>query len=407
MATPRALDRTRNHDLLSLYLHHAGRSSIPADYHLWTCYSLVAACLGNRVCFERFRDQPLYPNLYVFLIGPSGVGKSAAIGTGRKFVEDPQVSRAVGPLSGLKVTAEYLIDAMARRTKTGEPAVVYLLTSEASATIGRGDRADMFIRTVTELFTGREQMLIEGTVGRGTRVLKNYCLNWLAGTTVEWLNDSVRRQDIAGGFFARVIPVVASVGPPTTAVEYPDDYDEVVERLHERFQQLTTLNGCFQFSEAADAAFAAWNEGRPRPRDELLAPSYERRPELVLKVAMCRAVMDDPLNLSIRRHHVADAIKHVDRALRSLPMLIDRAAESPETEGLLWVSTTIRSFGRIQHQRLLSWALRRGMSPKHLDGLISALIQARKVERVPTLMGVYYIWVDRRYSVDDLLLEGH
>ena len=91
VAKPSILEETKN--LIRLYLHHAGDSEIPPEFHLWCCVSMIAACVANRIWLEKFRGKPLYPNLYTALLGPSGIGKGEAIDTALQFVKDnPRVN---------------------------------------------------------------------------------------------------------------------------------------------------------------------------------------------------------------------------------------------------------------------------------------------------------------------------
>ena len=73
----RILERTTN--LIDLYLHSRGEDDVPYYFHFWCCISAIGAAVGNRVFFHRVRERPLYPNMYVILIGESGVGKGRAI----------------------------------------------------------------------------------------------------------------------------------------------------------------------------------------------------------------------------------------------------------------------------------------------------------------------------------------
>src|SRR5262249_52836649 len=152
----------------------------------------------------------------------------------------------------------------------------------------------------------------ESTVTRGDHALSNYCINWVAGTNHDWLHESIKKEDVAGGFFARVIPVVSRPkGARKTFPVYPADYDEVVGHIRDRIEELSYLEGTFDFTARARDAFEKWDEGRLVSTDPLLAPSYERRAELVLKVAMILSVMEDPTNLALRYHHINNATKFI------------------------------------------------------------------------------------------------
>jgi len=66
-------------DFISLYHYSAGKSEIPVVYHFWCALSVIAACVQDRVWFNKFRSTYLNPNLYIILEGGSGDGKGIAI----------------------------------------------------------------------------------------------------------------------------------------------------------------------------------------------------------------------------------------------------------------------------------------------------------------------------------------
>jgi hypothetical protein len=90
------------------YLYSAGLSWVPAEFHLWCALSVIAACVADRVWFEKFRGERLTPNLYVMLIGPSGVGKNQAIRKAQKLVERAPNRERVGLYRG-KISAQSLL----------------------------------------------------------------------------------------------------------------------------------------------------------------------------------------------------------------------------------------------------------------------------------------------------------
>lgn len=388
------LDDTKN--LLALYLHHVSELGVSNAFHQWACLSLIAACVANRVCVEVIRGSPLYPNLYVFLIGPSGAGKGVAIDQAMKFLKDYDRRERVNVYSASKVTAEYLITHLAVRGKQGKGSTVYLSTPEMSLSVGRGDRADVFIRTMTELFTGRDYAMSEGTVTRGEHSLRDYCINWIAGTTMEWLNDSIRRQDIAGGFFARIIPALGE--PMQRRIPgYPYDADEVMGYLYDRFEMLSRLEGVFALTDEARALHEYWIVERPERSDPLLAPSWSRGPEMVLKLAMILALTDeDAEQLVIRRSHITAAQRLVTESHKALPRLIDEASESDETQGLTVVREIIQRYEVIQHKHLVAYALRRGISPPRLRVIVDGLAQAGFILRAVGPAGQVYAWIKKR-----------
>ena len=89
---------------IDLYMHMIGRSEVPRRFHFWSAMSLLAACVADRVWVKADIATKIYPNLYVFLVGPSGSGKEQAIKVVLKLVAEQQskVNPYAGKMTGPK-----------------------------------------------------------------------------------------------------------------------------------------------------------------------------------------------------------------------------------------------------------------------------------------------------------------
>lgn len=390
------LSETRN--FLKLYMHHVGDSQVPRNFHKWSCLSLIAACVANRVCIEVIRGTPTYPNLYVFLLGPSGCGKGVAIDMALNFLKHPERAERASVYAATKVTAEYLLTNMSVRGEQGKLSTLYLSTPELSLSVGRGDRADSFIRMMTELWNSRDYEVSEGTVGRGKHVLRHYCINWIAGSTEEWLNDSVRRQDIVGGFFARVIPVEgAYAAQRITFPTYPLDYVDVVGYMAEKVDRLLRVEGVFTVTPQALDIHEQWAANHPQPSDPMLAPNWARSNEMVMKLAMLLSLADDggEDTLLIEPPHMIGAQQLIAEYHKWLPGIIDRASETEETLGFSLVRDLFIRYGQVTHRQLMEFTMKRGLGARRVREYVDTLVQIGHVVRLVGQTGTKYAWVGK------------
>jgi hypothetical protein len=150
--SPSALDKTRN--LIALYLHTCGRSEVPAAYHLWSFLTAMAALLADRVYFTKFAHAPLRPNLYTFLIGPSGGGKGEAIDSVLQFVDIIEEASEVfeGATTG-QALMEHLGERKSKDNKERRGAIL-LVHEELSMDVGEGPIAAAFIKHMMGLYKG-------------------------------------------------------------------------------------------------------------------------------------------------------------------------------------------------------------------------------------------------------------
>lgn len=401
------LDRTGN--LLALYEHHVGESEVPREFTVWSCLSLIAACVADRVWYEKFHGKRLAPNLYVMLIGPSGLGKGEAIDTAIRYAADiPKVNLYRG-----KATAQFLLDHLGKEVRRQDgrrilaDAKCWLVTPELAMSVGSGDVARDFVTHMTELYSGSEYPMRAGTRTRGEVTLRGHCINWLAGTTTEWLVDSVPASAIAGGFFGRIVPVQAQYDfdKRVWRPKAPPDAKQISEHLRARIQMLIRAKGQFRMTEQAERLSENWYMTRQAPTDAAVIPSWKREDDLVLKLSMLFSLCDD-VDLVITEQHVTYA-QRLSRTLHgALPVLMRHAAtQNPEGRAYTFVSDRIHEAKRIAHTVLLRQFAAKGLGGA--DAMRVALDTLRQEKRVVLLQGpsgMFYEWIARRMLAEQ---NGH
>jgi hypothetical protein len=376
---------------LDLYLSHVGESEIPARFHLWSALSLLAACGSNRVWYERFKDKRLYPNLFVFLIAESGVGKNFAIDEATKFTSDrPEIGQYAGEISYLS-----LLKRLATKGEKKKRGRMFLVTPELGMSLGGGAMADAFIKHMTELFSSRKAPFEKSAESSGSFVIYDPTITWLAGTTVDWMLESVTPQAVKSGFFARVIAVQerSDYAKRVYLPSYPKDYEKLVEELERRVDVLLSLRGQFTMSERARAIDQRWYMTRPEPQDSVLAPMWRRAPEIVLKLAMVLALSDYELTgkLVILGKHVIRAQQLFKEIELEVPQLVKVANANPQTRAVEILREVVRSRPNIPHWQLCKKASNRGLDKRQILEGIEMLIQMREWECKRLGRGVFYV----------------
>ena len=384
------LNETRN--IVRLYLHHVGKSEVPDAYHLWSCLSLIAACVADRVWLRKFADARLFPNLYVLLVGPPGIGKGNSINTATKFVRDlPKVQ----PYAG-NITKQALIDELSFRQRKKLPPNIWLVSPELGDDVPPGPLGEDLLRFLTKIYECDFSLPIkERTRKHGLHEIRNPCPNWLAGTTEEWLTLSLPRYAIGGGSLARIALIKAVYDPAYRihTITYPSDRDEVVEHLYGRIKELCFISGEFELSPEAKIVDEQWYMGREAPEDESVLPSWKRQHDFVQKLSMALSLADD-LDFVIQPGHIKRAQILAREAYKDLPEIISYASATPETKGLDYVTRTIRTAGEIPHYILLRKVSNRGINKRRLIEITDTLVQQKDIKRASSAHGgVTYMWV--------------
>ena len=174
-------------------------------------------------------------------------------------------------------------------------------------------------------------------------------------------------------------------------IEYPEDYQAVMEHIQARVMALTTLNGEMRMTEGAHAYVRQWNENRPEPNDDFLRPWWRREREMVAKLSMILSLADfqGPI---IRQPHVATAIKLIKSVEGNLPELIDFSQHAPSTEKELKVKTALKRHGQLTHTQLAR-NLSRYVNSRELREAINGLKEKKMiVEGCTDTGGRVYTW---------------
>lgn len=322
------IDQTTN--ILDLFMHCTGKSEVPPEWFLWSCLSVVAAAAADRVYFQKFPWEHIHPNLYVFLVGPSGAGKGQAINFAMQLRHSAMnLWYGEATHKGLK---DKFSETRGEAPADGRPGpwVQYLVQTELADSVGTGTLADAFIKSMTNWYNPTKVDFQEVTRMHGEKGHPPPCLNWIAGTTPEWLRDCVSEQSMRSGFFGRVVGIPGDCNwnePVYDPMEHqPPDYNEVMLYLCERMDAITMIpHGTpFTMSRHARQIDRDWYEGRTPPNDAL-KPFYRRMHDLALKLAMVLSLCRSQ-SLIIESSDITRAHELVTQARRDMPKIVEAAA---------------------------------------------------------------------------------
>ncbi len=395
------LDET--HNLIDLFEYTMGLSDVPPLFSKWAMISTLAATAANRIALNVINHSPTYPNLYVFLIGPSGCGKGLAIDHATRYL---QTSTRVNLFAG-KTTAEYLRQWMdsSNGNKAGgvqDAKPILLLHEELKASIGDGEVARQLVALLTELFTGRDVTLRYGTITRGEVKFRKPNINWLAGTTMDWLIAALTKSEILSGFLARIITVEPTTIPPQKAYPaYPIDCDQVEAFIADRLDALSWFEGLIELDPTAREIHRRWVEDRPMATDPALAPTRRRAKEIVLKVAIALALADfDPRvsdTLLVTHRNISAAQRLLEPTEAAVLRVVTRAYETTDTSGMAALVEYIKQCGSVTRPRLTLFATNRGIGAQKLRDFIQTLQTTGQITATPTPNGwVTYTWAKRK-----------
>jgi hypothetical protein len=377
---------------------------VPDIFHFWSTVSLLSAVVEDRVWYQKFRHEVLYPNLYVILVGPSGLGKGVAIGHAVRLME---CATSINKYRG-KVTAAHLIDYLGKPDidefgdRTYRNPKLWLVMDELRNDVSPNAKlVEEFVYLMTELYTASNYTIQTGTRTHGAVNIERPVINWFAGTTEDDLREVLTQRLLRTGFTARVCTVFGGdydFNNRVPKIKYPGDYDFIFEHLCHRLWMLQYTTGAFMITDRADAELDRWYVMRPEPDEELLYSAWKRQHDLLIKFAMILSLADGgPLVIDIR--HINGAKKMLTKVYEYSENLIEVSAENPETrQGNVILKylkrrkyaehTPMSRYFRNSHG-MNSWAFKKAIAELEAHGLI--MIGRKKTEYGPS--GVVYYFV--------------
>ena len=253
------LSKTTN--FFDLYRYISGDSEVPGIFHFWSCAALLSAVVQDRIWVEKVRGEKLYPNLYIILVGPSGLGKGMAISQACRLADS---SVRIPKYRG-KITFARLIDRMGKPiiNENGIATIadprLWLVMDELKNDVGSGILVEDFIGFMTECFTASNYTLNTGTRTHGDIDLVRPVLNWFAGTTESWLYKVLTPDMVETGFPARICFIFGKyTGKLKPRIRYPDDRDFIWEHLVARLYNIACQQGRCLMTQTAEAGIDKW-----------------------------------------------------------------------------------------------------------------------------------------------------
>lgn len=307
-----------------------GREGDPL-YHKWAAMSCVSAALERRVWLDRGNAGGLfYPNMYVFLIGPSANGKTYAAELAVDHVK--RIKKLSGGRSSICFTADKLTPAVLAE-QLGEAqqpfnhksasiiqSPLFAFSGELAVylnDIGGGSLIPDLLRYYDPGGGPDMNIFRKRTVSKGTIEIKNPSVV-LLGCTVP---DHIRKvlMEASGyGLVSRTLFVVTHENSRIISDPKPED-DVLKKNLAMTLTHIhTSLTGEFRESKSATTAYRSWyvpfrgwfdknRKGLSRIQEEY----YGRKKVHIFKVAMCLSASrtDD---LELRGEHIEEAIHLLD-----------------------------------------------------------------------------------------------
>ena len=328
----------------------------PDAYVYWSAISVVSAVLKKKVWIQRGTFK-VYPNQYIILVGPPGVGKGTAMHPAHAFIKEykPELSNYLSD----RITAPEIISRLAAgfqtqsivngHVVTATESTACIMATELSTFLGSSDWMTSFLCD-----TWDRSKFEYGTKNKGSYAIKDMCVS-LIGACVP---DFIRRingktssaEAINSGFTARTIFVFANEKskklPWPTQLKDTNGGADTITNLRYDLEQIAQVNGEYTFTQEAIDTFNQWYAklGATDTDSDVVRHFKSRQDVHVFKVAMCLAAASND-KLVIDRWCLFTAIQLVQGVLDTLDITFRGVGESTLSEATAKVQTYLERKG--------------------------------------------------------------
>jgi len=376
-------------------------SESPISYNTWAAISAVSAVLKDNVWINRGLYK-VFPNQYIVLVGPPGIGKGNAIHPAHNFVKSPPTNVALANYIQDRITAPKLIEILAQ----GFPRIVLgtngnikgtiestciLHASELATLINSSDWMSTFLCETWD----RNEFTYD-TKGKGKNVIKNMCVSLIGACVPHFIQNmnSNGNEAINNGFTARTIFVFGD--KKSQSVVWPKPIaPDLIAKLNNDLQMIARLHGEFIFEPAAKVLFEKmYSDIVTYDSDSDVIKNFKSRQAThVLKVAMSLSAAGSD-TLMITQWAMQAAIVFVDGVLKTLDHCFRGVGDSPLAQAQSRIISYMEKKKLCTRKDILQDNFNH-VTQEELDKVIFTLIAMDYITEVASGRGKLYKFIGR------------
>lgn len=282
---------------------------VPEQFRFWTGLAMFGSVLERRVWIKS-AGQALYPNLYVLLVAPPGIGKSFAMMEARELLAKVGTTNlAPASMTGKGLLDELLSDRAQKKFTYQQKVHFYrttnIIISELGTMLKEYDLQQTSI--LNDLFDCGS-VYQERTRGGGYLQIERPHVSILAGTQPAYLAKIFPESAFGMGLTSRVLMIYSN------SAIVPQIFSETIkpevhrEKVLGALQLLSDLHGQFIVTDAAKRDIQEWIDSGalPKPTHHRLQHYNARRILHVLKLTMIfGALFEKDLIITPEAFHAA------------------------------------------------------------------------------------------------------
>lgn len=375
-----------NNDWLDSFLSFTETVPSPEIFKIWAGISTLAAVMERRY-FIDIGMGPLFPNLYIFLIAPPGVGKTALTSVSRNLLAELVTGGDDGlRLGAASLTSAAIIDELrdAERKYFPENPLEFkkynslaIVANELGVLLPSYEPAMM--NNLTDIYDGHGYSERRRWDKNLNFKIEAPSINLIAGTTPGYLTQALPEGAWDQGFMSRTLLIFSGEKMITPLFQFSEKKEKERAVLVEDLKSiLHNVGGRMYFTEDAARAISAWHAsgGKPVPEHPRLVNYATRRTAHLLKLCMIACVSaGEGLEITL------------DHYKRALNWLVEAEFLMPEIFKALVVNADGKAMDECWHFVWVEFLKHRRPMPEHrVTAFLAARIPVHNVERMLNVM---------------------
>ncbi len=308
---------SRTFNWVDALVNECGHVETPQSWLWWSFVSCISAAAGNNYSLTTLKGDLVYkPNLYIMLLGDSGLGKGFPINRAKLLVSKANVTRVIAGRSSIQAIVQEL---SRNKQVEGRPLITdsrgYVVNGELSTAIIQDPDS---LTILTDLYDGHYNPEWTNLLkGDGAEKLKNPYITTLFGSSPAHFYDSIPQANIEGGYIGRNLIIYEekrsqNIDLLDSGDIIEDKFDEyLVPKYVPHLEKISKHKGQLKPSNEARELFNAWRRKWRATQTYDKTGFLNRVPDHVLKVSMCLTLADTDFNGEISQSVIEESISKV------------------------------------------------------------------------------------------------
>src|SRR5258706_10690161 len=374
----------------------------PLSWIWWSLIAAISASASNNYKVVSLRGNHVYkPNLYILLLGDSGLGKGFGINLSKLLVQTADVTRVIAGRSSIQAIVQEAGTFRSRENghQPFKDSRLFVVNGElSSAVISDPD----FLPILTDLFDG--QYNVEWTnllKGDGAKKLIEPCITTLFGSSQAHFYEKIPQSNIDGGYIGRTLVIYEE-----KRHKYLDlfDLDEditddslksiVIPSYAQHLKLIASKKGTIALSRKAKEVVNPWRMKWRETQKHDKTGFLNRVPDHALKVAMCLSLARYEQDLIINEFDMVTAIEKVTGLVYANKMSTEGKGLDPLASQTTFVLKQLIGAAEFNLPRKILLSRGLGMyQTEGLDKIISTLEEMGWIRKERHVAGKNTDWI--------------